>query len=113
MKRLFQLATITLIMLPLLVFGADVTLGWDANTEPGIAGYYVYQADRFDDKTGPWMKITPDLVTLPTFIVTGLDDNNYAWLVTAIDTKGNQSFVSNMVERFDRTPPGAVQNLRK
>lgn len=113
MKRLMQLLIIILIMLPLLAFGADVTLQWDANTEPGLAGYHVYQADRFDDKTGPWAKITSDLVTEATYIVIGLDDKNYAWLVTAVDTEGNQSFVSNMVERYDRTPPFSPTNLRK
>lgn len=110
MKRLFFLL---LLLFPGLCLAADVSLQWDAPSDLDLAGYYVYQANRFDDKTGPWAKITPDLVIEPTFIVTGLDDNNYAWMVTAIDTSGNQSFVSNMVERYDRTPPGIPMNLRK
>lgn len=109
-----QLIVILMIVLfPVFCFGADVTLEWDANTEPGLAGYYIYQADRFEDKTGPWQRITPDLITEVIFIVSGLDDNNYAWMVTAVDTSGNPSFVSNMVERFDRIPPLAPSNLRK
>ena len=95
------------------VFAADVTLQWDANIESDLAGYYVYQAERIGDKTTAWQRITPDLVTEPTFIVTGLDEANYAWLVTAIDTEANESFVSNMVERYDRTPPVVPSNLRK
>ncbi len=110
----------TLILTLILAFGlvssvlaADVTLQWDANSEPDLAGYYVYQADRIGDKTTAWVKITPDVILLPTFVVTGLDDANYAWMVTAIDSSGNESFVSNMVERFDRTPTAAPTNLRK
>jgi len=110
MKRLFFLL---LLLFPVLCFAADVTLQWDASVEPDLAGYYVYQADRIGDKTTAWQRITPDLVVETTFIVTGLDDANYAWLVTAVDTKGNQSFVSNMVERYDQIAPAAVKNLRK
>ena len=112
MKKVLFLILI-LVLFPVFAFAVDVTLEWDTNTEPGIAGYYVYQADRFEDKTGPWQRITPDLVTEVIFIVTGLDNANYAWQVTAIDASGNESFVSNMVERFDRTPPLAPGNLRK
>lgn len=110
MKNLFLI--LILALFPTFCFAADVTLQWDANPEP-VAGYYVYQADRFDDKTGPWQRITPDLITEIIFVVTGLDDANYAWLVTAVDTSDNESFVSNMVERFDRIPPLAPGNLRK
>ena len=112
MRKLLILS-IMLLVFPAFCFGADVTLTWDANTEPDLAGYYVYQADRIGDKTTEWVKITPDLVTLSTFTVTGLDGDNYAWLVTAVDLSGNESFVSNMVERFDRTPPIAPANLSK
>ena len=110
----------TLILTLILIFGlvtsiyaADVTLEWDANTEPDLAGYYVYQADRIGDRTTQWVKITPDLILLPTFVVTGLDNNNYAWMVTAVDESGNESFVSNMVERFDRIPPVPPVNVSK
>lgn len=110
MKKLFLILII--LLFPVFCFATDVTLEWDLNTEP-VAGYYLYQAERIGDKTTAWVKITPDLIPGPTFIVTGLDDNNYAWLVTAIDESGNESFVSNMVERYDQTPPFAVKNLRK
>jgi len=111
MKRL--ILALVLILFPIFCFAADVTLQWNANTESDLAGYYIYQAERTGDKTTAWQKITPDPVTGTTFVVTGLDDNNYAWLCTAVDTEGNESFVSNMVERYDRTPPGAPTDLRK
>lgn len=116
-KRILFLALTALLVLPGPCFTQDVerdvTLVWDPNTEPGLAGYYVYQADRFEDKTGAWQKITPDLVTETIFLVTGLDAGNYAWMVTAVDAAGNENFVSNMVERFDRTAPLAPKNVRK
>jgi len=112
MKKLFFLTFIAF-MIPAFCFGADVTLQWDANTETDLAGYYVYQADRIGNVTTAWQRITPNLITENTFVVTGLGDDNYAWLVTAVDTAGNESFVSNMVERVDRTPPIAPTNLRK
>jgi fibronectin type 3 domain-containing protein len=109
---LFTLLTILTFCLSTALAG-DVTLEWDPNTEPDLAGYYVYQAERIGDKTTPWERITTDLFTQTIFIVTALSDKNYAWMVTAVDTRGNESFVSNMVERFDRTPPGQPKNLRK
>lgn len=110
MKKL--LLVLMLLLFPFFCFAADVTLEWDANTEP-VAGYYIYQADRIDDHTSAWRRITPDLVIGLTFVVAGLDDANYAWMVTAVDEPGNESFVSNMVERYDRTAPLAPTNLRK
>lgn len=107
------IAILMLILFPIFCFAADVTLQWDANTEPDLAGYHVYQADRIGDHTSAWERVTSELVTEPTFTVTGLDDGNYAWQVTAVDIEGNESFVSNMVERYDRTPPLPPNNLRK
>ena len=110
MNKLFL--TLIILLFPMFCFGANVTLQWDLNAQ-SVAGYYVYQADRIDDHTGPWQRITPNLIAGPTFIVTDLNDTNYAWQVTAVDESGNESFVSNMVERYDRTPPLPPGNLRK
>ena len=112
MKRLILTLFLILFLFPIFCFAADVTLEWDASTE-SIAGYYVYQAVRVDDHTSAWQRITPNLIAETVWVITGLDDNNYAWQVTAVDNQGNESFVSNMVERYDRTPPVAVKNLRK
>lgn len=114
MKRLFSVLVVGAILLfATLAYAADVILEWDANTEPDLAGYYVYQAEKIGPKTTAWVKITPDLITVATFTVTGLDHKNYAWQVTAVDAEGEESFVSNMVERYDRTPPTNPKNLRE
>ena len=106
------LLTLIILLFPVMCFAADVTLQWDANTESDLVGYYVYQAERIGNKTTAWQRITPDPVTEVIFVVTGLDSNNYAWMVTAVDSEDNESFVSNMVERYDRTPPGVPANLK-
>jgi len=112
----------TLIMTLILLFtatccwAADVPLSWDANTEPDLAGYNLYQAERIGDMTTEWVfviEIPAGTEPIVTHTVTVDDNKNYAWLVTAFDFAGNRSFVSNMVERFDRIPPGHVKNLKK
>jgi len=109
MKKLV-LSFILSLLLVVPVFGADVTLQWDANSEPDLAGYKIYQADRNGNVTGAWAEI--DTSVTNTYTVTGIDlAQNYAWLVTAIDTQDNESFVSNMVELYDRTSPGPPANL--
>ena len=111
MKKLMLLALLVFVF-PTWAGAADTTITWDANSEPYLAGYNVYQADRMGNLTGAWVKVASG-VTEVTYVVTGLDSgNNYAWLVTAVDNSGNESFVSNMVELQDRTPPMAVENLR-
>jgi hypothetical protein len=90
----------------------DVTIQWQANTEPDLAGYRLYQADRIGDHTGAWVQIT-EVGLVTTCTVTVADNQNFAWLLTAYDTSDNESFVSNMVELFDRTSPHSPINLSK
>lgn len=113
MGKLLLILFIILLFAPVTALAADLTLQWDPNPATDLAGYHLYQADRIGDKTTAWQRITTDLITTTTFTVTLPDDKNYAWLVTALDKRGNQSFVSNMVERYDQTPPPATKNLRK
>ena len=91
-------------------FAMDVTLQWDPNSEPDLAGYNIYQADRMGNLTGAWNKIGTSSTT--GYVVTGLPDTqNFAWLVTAYDNAGNESFASNMAELHDRTSPMNPMNL--
>ena len=107
----------TLIILAIMLWASslyarDVSLEWDANTEPDLAGYNIYQAPRMGNLTGAWVKIDSSSTT--GYIVTGLPDGqNFAWLVTAYDEAGNESFASNLAELYDRTPPANPMNLRK
>lgn len=90
-----------------------VTLVWDANAEVCLDGYNLYRAERIGNMTTAWeqVKTVAKEVVSCTDVVE--DGKNYAWLLTAFDTAGNESFVSNMIELYDRTSPLPVQNLRK
>ncbi len=65
-----------------------IDLIWAPNTEPDLAGYNVYRRARSRD----WIKINTEPVTTPTFrdhdVVRG---NEYAYAVSAVDLRGNES----------------------
>lgn len=92
-------------------YGATTTvnLAWDANTEPDVAGYKLYQS------SGPTgtkaLAQTVGLVT--TTAVTGLVDGNWCWVLTAFDGSGNESGYSNQVCHLsDTVPPANPKNVR-
>jgi len=70
-----------------------VVLEWAPNSEPDLAGYYVYRA--FED--GPFVRITPEPVPATTYtdIVTR---GTWSYYVTAVDIADNESDPSNVVE---------------
>ena len=107
-------------MLAVLFFGigiakaADVTLEWDANTEPQLAGYNVFQAERVGDHSTAFILIGAVDYNTTTYVILEVDTTkNWTWQVTAFDEAGNESRVSNMVELVDKTPPMPPPNLRK
>lgn len=112
MKRL--LTTLLLILglsIPCLA-DTTVTLVWEPNSEACLSGYNLYRAERIGNMTTAWAKVKTvarEAVSCSDIVE---DGKNYAWLITAFDTADNESFVSNMAELYDRTPPIPVQNLR-
>ena len=93
-----------------LSYSAEVTLAWDANTESDLAGYKVYyktgsSGEPYDgrgiDQGASGISILlDDLVTPdnPGISMTGLEDNEfYYFVVTALDTSGNESGYSTEV----------------
>ena len=87
---------------PSLSFAKKVTLGWDANPEPDLAGYVVYRNDgspgppfKYDD-TVPEDDLADPLNPMVT--ITGLSEKKeYFIAVTAYDTEGNESDFSDDV----------------
>ncbi len=71
----------------------QVTLAWDANTEPDVSGYKLYSG------TATRVYGTPITVgNVLTYTVTGLaDGQTFYFAVTAYDTFGNESGYSNEV----------------
>jgi len=90
----------------------EVTLSWDPNIEADLAGYNVYRAERVGDHSLAWVKAGSTSKDVTTFVDV-VDGKNYAWQATAYNIDEQESFVSNMVERYDRTPPMEVKGLRK
>lgn len=93
---------------------SQLTFTWDANTEPDLAGYriyqsassgvYVYGVDGNAVLDIPVLDI-PVGTTIGTIQVS---DGIWYWIVTAYDTSGNESGPSNEVTAvLDSVPPGS------
>ena len=117
MKKLLRrvlLICMTFIIIPTSINALDLTLRWDANTEPDLAGYKLYYKVS-DDQPGPEYNGTisdqgPSPIDIPLntigfdpenpeFRVTGLLDNRHFLVLTAYDneTPFNESGFSNEV----------------
>lgn len=71
-----------------------VRLDWDKNTETDVAGYFVYRAPISQIVVSPQNKISPP--STPISFTQYLDSNiqkglTYYYIVTAVDTSGNES----------------------
>jgi chitinase len=71
----------------------QVTLAWDANTEPDLSGYKVH----YGTASGSYTTIV-DVHNVTTYIVTGLTaGQTYYFVVTAYNAANNESGYSNQV----------------
>ena len=68
------------------LLAADVTLAWDANTEPDVAGYNVY-AGITSGSYGPHVSVGNQT----SYTVTGLGSGTHYFAVTAYDAYGVES----------------------
>ena len=76
-----------------LAFPADVTLQWDANTEPDLKGYKVYYGVATRN-----YEYSIDVGNVTTYLLTGLTEGQtYYIAVTAYDSDNNESGYSNEV----------------
>jgi hypothetical protein len=101
---------------PAVVRAAEVTLAWDANREPDIAGYRIHYglASRNYDHV-------LDAGNNTTCVVTGLDQGQtYYFAATALNTEGMESDFSNEVSTtlsISNQPPlanaGPDQNVKE
>jgi hypothetical protein len=104
---------------------ADVTLKWDANTEPDLAGYKIYyDADSGAPYTGTGSAQGPSPIlvplgsltntAMPEYRVNGLPNTNIYFVVTAYDTEALESDYSNEKSSFDAfvgKPPATQDSL--
>jgi len=104
---------VLLVLYPGLAKAVEVTLAWDANTNPDLCAYTLYQANCYGDKTGAWFpvkNITKDMISVTVNVE---DGKNFAWYLTASDWSGNESGASNTVQLFDRIVPHAPVNFTR
>ena len=120
MKRLlFAKKLILFICAFLLLFSVDVlsqtsvTFEWDANTEPDLAGYRIYQSaasGQYVYGSGNEIADIPAGTLEATILI---QDGTWYFVATAYDSEGNESGPSNEVtDTFDSTPPGCPANFR-
>lgn len=90
----FTLCIFFITILTSVVSAYDVTLSWDPNTEPDLAGYKVYYGTSSHNYTE-----TIDVGNTTTYQITGLSEGTYYFAVTAYDTSGNESDFSDEVSK--------------
>ena len=101
-----------------LAYTADVTLAWASNSEPNLAGYYIYYKSGTSgapyNGTGVDEGNSPIKIPLgafadpanPEYTLHGLSDTETSYLVlTAYDTEDNESSYSNEVSYQPSTAP--------
>jgi hypothetical protein len=77
--------------------GETLKLMWNANPEPDLAGYRVYQATASGAYSTPLATLDK---TTTSYTVTGLQNRTtYFFVVTAYDEAGNESAFSNEVSQ--------------
>lgn len=105
--RTYQIVLLTILFVGLSVtvsFGYNVTLSWDPNTEPDLAGYKVYYGTSSRNYTE-----TIDVGNTTTYQITGLSEGTYYFAVTAYDTSNNESDFSEEVSKtFSQNQPPSV-----
>lgn len=90
------------------VFGMNVTLAWDPNSETDLAGYKIYYGVTNGGPyggTGATQGASPITIplsslanrSLPEYAVTNLPNNTYYFVLTAYDTEALESGYSNQV----------------
>ena len=108
MKKLL-LAIIIFLATTMTAYAIDVTLRWEANTEPDLAGYRIYRS-----ATSGSGYVLAGTVLQPTTQFTDLNipDGKWYWVATAFDTDNLESGYSNEVtETLDSLPPAPPKNL--
>jgi hypothetical protein len=96
-------------------FGATLNLKatWTANTETDMAGYNLYRTD------GTRLKLNTSLIPHPpvlpysfSFTVPDNSSGTMTFVLTAVDTSGNESPDSNTASKtYDLAPPAAPKTL--
>jgi hypothetical protein len=94
MHRLAVFVAVCLLIVGAQVRAADVTLAWDTNTEPDLAGYRLY----YGTASGHYQFVI-DVGKATTYTVSGLAIGTYFFAITAYNRSGLESGYSNEVSK--------------
>ena len=100
-KKLLIIAVILLLYIGYVNAASDVIFGWNANTEPDLAGYKLYQGVESKVYIQSYdipLSVLADFSN-PEFALTDIADGEYFWALTAYDESGNESGYSNEVTK--------------
>ena len=76
-------------------YSGGVSLAWNANTEPDLAGYNLYRSTTMG---GPYTKVNAMLITVLNFSDNGLTNGTpYYYVLRAVDASSNESANSSEV----------------
>ncbi len=74
-----------------------LSIFWVANSEPDLAGYYLYRSTDPSLPKKKWLNLTPTLYTKTTFTDLNVESRKtYYYYVVAVDTAGNESLPSEV-----------------
>jgi len=95
------------------LYGADITATWNANSESDLAGYKVY----YGTQSGNYSQSVDVGNTTSSTITIQDSDKTYFFAVTAYDNAGNESGFSQEVSLFipapaDTDAPSSPQNIK-
>ncbi len=104
-RALFVACVLTVLcsLTPALSSAAQVTLAWDANTDPDLAGYKLY----YGNSSGSY-QFSVDVGNVTSYTLSGLLEGQiYYFAATAYNVSQNESGFSNEVSKAiaDVTPP--------
>jgi hypothetical protein len=94
MHRLAVLVAVCLLIVGAQARAADVTLAWDTNAEPDLAGYRLY----YGTASGHYQFVI-DVGKTTTYTVSGLAIGTYFFAITAYNRSGLESGYSNEVSK--------------
>ena len=103
----FLVSSLLVLVLTSRALAATVTLAWDANTEPNLAGYILH----YGNASGSY-STEVDVGNTTMAALSGVDEGQtYYFAATAYNVNGNESTFSNEVRYtipVDAIPPTAV-----
>ncbi len=93
----------------------EITLQWDPNIEPDLAGYRVYMSDTSNSQEvgGEFMAEIPLGTETATFADTPETEVTHYYILTAYDIGGLESDKSNEVSHFFNRAPMPPQGVQK